>query len=243
MSHCPHCWVGQCQRHRLQDHGKREKALKAKMGDPKETLKRMYDSMVTKQLDKFEAAARGTSSQEQDNYKASVTKERDRAERRGNKLSKDKQAQAAKSRLGGHLVQAMLTTSDEEDEGYRGGGGNRKRKRKEKRKRKTGSSDSSDSSGVEESEGEDGGGRGRGGSRKHRKKDKKRRREKEKDKEKDREDKEREREKKRERKRRRESKRAREDVNDCGKGNREDVEGGGDGRGGMKRRKHDQEGE
>lgn len=58
MSQCPHCFVGQCQRHRLQDHGKREMLLKAKMVDPKAAQRRLYDSIVTKQLDKLEAAAR-----------------------------------------------------------------------------------------------------------------------------------------------------------------------------------------
>lgn len=61
MSQCPHCFVGQCQRHKLQDHGKREMLLKAKMIDPKAAQRRLYDSIVTKQLGKLEAAARGAS--------------------------------------------------------------------------------------------------------------------------------------------------------------------------------------
>lgn len=61
MSQCPHCFVGQCQRHKLQDHGKREQLLKAKMIDPKAAQRRLYDSIVTKQLDKLEAAARAAS--------------------------------------------------------------------------------------------------------------------------------------------------------------------------------------
>lgn len=61
MSQCPHCFVGQCQKHRLQDHGKREMLLKAKMTDPKAAQRRLYDSIVTKQLDKLEAASRAAS--------------------------------------------------------------------------------------------------------------------------------------------------------------------------------------
>lgn len=64
MSQCPHCFVGQCQRHKLQDHGKREMMLKAKMADPKATQRRLYDAIVTKQLDRLEAAARITSEAE-----------------------------------------------------------------------------------------------------------------------------------------------------------------------------------
>ena len=65
MSQCPHCFVGQCQRHRLQDHGKRELLLKAKMVDPKAAQKRLFDRVVTQQLDKLEAAARGANAQDQ----------------------------------------------------------------------------------------------------------------------------------------------------------------------------------
>lgn len=61
MSQCPHCFVGQCQRHKLQDHGMRERKLKAKMADPKAAQRRLYDAIVAKQLDKLEAASRGTS--------------------------------------------------------------------------------------------------------------------------------------------------------------------------------------
>lgn len=65
MSQCPHCFVGQCQRHRLQDHGKRELLLKAKMVDPKAAQKRLFDRVVTQQLDKLEAAARGANAADQ----------------------------------------------------------------------------------------------------------------------------------------------------------------------------------
>lgn len=65
MSQCPHCFVGQCQRHKLQDHGKRELLLKSKMVDPKAAQKRLFDRVVTQQLDKLEAAARGANAQEQ----------------------------------------------------------------------------------------------------------------------------------------------------------------------------------
>lgn len=65
MSQCPHCFVGQCQRHRLQDHGKRELLLKAKMADPKAAQKRLFDRVVTQQLDKLEAAARGANEGDQ----------------------------------------------------------------------------------------------------------------------------------------------------------------------------------
>lgn len=65
MSQCPHCFVGQCQRHKLQDHGKREMLLKAKMVDPKAAQRRLYESIVTKQLDKLEAAARAASTTDQ----------------------------------------------------------------------------------------------------------------------------------------------------------------------------------
>ena len=65
MSQCPHCFVGQCQRHKLQDHGKRELLLKSKMIDPKAAQKRLFDRVVTQQLDKLEAAARGANAEEQ----------------------------------------------------------------------------------------------------------------------------------------------------------------------------------
>lgn len=65
MSQCPHCFVGQCQRHKLQDHGKRELLLKAKMVDPKAAQKRLFDRVVTQQLDKLEAAARGANAEDQ----------------------------------------------------------------------------------------------------------------------------------------------------------------------------------
>lgn len=65
MSQCPHCFVGQCQRHKLQDHGKRELLLKSKMVDPKAAQKRLFDRVVTQQLDKLEAAARGANAEEQ----------------------------------------------------------------------------------------------------------------------------------------------------------------------------------
>lgn len=39
----------------------RERQLKAKMADPKAAQRRLYDAIVAKQLDKLEAAARGTS--------------------------------------------------------------------------------------------------------------------------------------------------------------------------------------
>lgn len=65
MSQCPHCFVGQCQRHKLQDHGKREMLLKAKMVDPKAAQRRLYEAIVTKQLDKLEAAAKASSATDQ----------------------------------------------------------------------------------------------------------------------------------------------------------------------------------
>lgn len=65
MSQCPHCFVGQCQRHKLQDHGRREQELKSKMLDPKAAQRRLYDAIVTKQLDRLEAATRGASETEQ----------------------------------------------------------------------------------------------------------------------------------------------------------------------------------
>lgn len=57
--------MGQCQRHKLQDHGKRELLLKSKMIDPKAAQKRLFDRVVTQQLDKLEAAARGANAEEQ----------------------------------------------------------------------------------------------------------------------------------------------------------------------------------
>ena len=65
MSQCPHCFVGQCQKHKLQDHGRREAQIKAKMMDPKATQRKLYAAIVTKQLDRLEAAARSASASEQ----------------------------------------------------------------------------------------------------------------------------------------------------------------------------------
>lgn len=72
MSQCPHCFVGQCQKHKLQDHGRREAQLKAKMADPKATQRKLYEAIVTKQLDKLEAAARAASASEQVRYSSNL---------------------------------------------------------------------------------------------------------------------------------------------------------------------------
>ena len=52
---CPQCFVGLCKKHPMQDHGARTAGLQAAIGDKTALLKKMYDQMVGKELDKFAA--------------------------------------------------------------------------------------------------------------------------------------------------------------------------------------------
>ena len=52
-SKCPQCFVGLCKRHPLQDHGARTAELNKSIGNKTEILKKMYDQMVGKEIDKL----------------------------------------------------------------------------------------------------------------------------------------------------------------------------------------------
>ncbi len=133
-SACPQCFTGNCRVHPNQDGGKQTAELLEKLGDKAALQKRLYDSVVKKQLEKLsKEEGRTKSAENSDAYRADLDKERRRAEKRKNRLTPEQQAKAKSIKLGGHLLEMMLEGSDSEGGGIGSDGDAEKRK---KRKRK-----------------------------------------------------------------------------------------------------------
>ncbi len=132
-SACPQCFTGNCRVHPNQDGGKKTAELLEKLGDKAALQKRLYDSVVKKQLEKLSKEEGRTKSAENSNaYRADLDKERRRAEKRKNRLTPEQQAKAKNLKLGGHLLEMMLEGSDSEDGMGSDGDGEKRKKRKKK---------------------------------------------------------------------------------------------------------------
>lgn len=66
MSSCPHCYVGLCKKHKMQDHGRREQAL---LASKQEISKKLYETLVQPQLAKINAEKAANSAKEQEKYR------------------------------------------------------------------------------------------------------------------------------------------------------------------------------
>jgi hypothetical protein len=66
MSSCPHCYVGLCKRHKLQDHGRREQNL---MASKSELQKKLFESLVKPQLVKLDQQMKANSVENVNKYK------------------------------------------------------------------------------------------------------------------------------------------------------------------------------
>ncbi len=132
-SKCPQCFTGNCRVHPNQDGGKKTAELLEKLGDKVALQKRLYDSVVKKQLEKLSKEEGRTKSAEDSNaYRADLDKERRRAEKRKNRLTPEQQAKAKNLKLGGHLLGMMLEGSDSEDRMGSDSDGEKRKKRKKK---------------------------------------------------------------------------------------------------------------
>eukprot|EP01084_Bolivina_argentea_P181493 313456_1 len=136
-SKCPQCFTGNCRVHPNQDGGKKTAELLEKLGDKVALQKRLYDSVVKKQLEKLSKEEGRTKSAEDSNaYRADLDKERRRAEKRKNRLTPEQQAKAKNLKLGGHLLGMMLEGSDSEDRMGSDSDGEKRKKRKKKDKKR-----------------------------------------------------------------------------------------------------------
>jgi hypothetical protein len=115
MSQCGQCFVGHCKRHPLQDHGARERAIRAKVPNQAENLKKAYDALMKKQAGSAMEPG-GSSHAEQQAYRDQQERDRAKAEKRSNKLTKEQQDKAKDMRLGGHLIGMMLDSDDDDDD-------------------------------------------------------------------------------------------------------------------------------
>ncbi len=132
-SACPQCFTGNCRVHPNQDGGKQTAQLLEKLGDKAALQKRLYDSVVKKQLEKLSKEEGRTKNAEDSNaYRADLDKERRRAERRKNRLTPELQAKAKNLKLGGHLLEMMLEGSDSEGGMEFDGDAEKRKKRKKK---------------------------------------------------------------------------------------------------------------
>lgn len=63
---CPHCYVGLCKKHKLQDHGEREKKL---LASRQVLQKKMIEESVKPHAARILAQGKGTSEKELDKYR------------------------------------------------------------------------------------------------------------------------------------------------------------------------------
>ena len=142
MSKCTACLQNMCRKHPLQDHGEREKKIKAlAKSSATSFLKRSYEELIRGQIDKMEADANVGSKEELTSYKISMEEEREKASKRERrKFSSDEHEELSrKSGLNPAVLATMLADSDSDsDENRRAGGTSENEKEiSEKRSRKS----------------------------------------------------------------------------------------------------------
>lgn len=156
MSKCTACLQGMCRKHPTQDHGEREKRIKA-MAKSSSTsfLKRSYEELIKGQLDKIEADSNIGSKEERLSYKISMEEEREKASKKERrKFASEKHEELSrKSGLNPAVLATMLAGSDSEpdengkeslqksghDEGHSQSERHRKKSKREKKEKKSSS--------------------------------------------------------------------------------------------------------
>ena len=142
MSKCTACLQNMCRKHPLQDHGEREKKIKAlAKSSASSFLKRSYEELIRGQIDKMEADANVGSKEELTSYKISMEEEREKASKRERrKFSSDEHEELSrKSGLNPAVLATMLADSgsDSDDNRRTGGTSENEKEISEKRSRKS----------------------------------------------------------------------------------------------------------
>lgn len=145
-----------CRKHPTQDHGEREKRIKA-MAKSSSTsfLKRSYEELIKGQLDKIEADSNIGSKEERLSYKISMEEEREKASKKERRkfASEEHEELSRKSGLNPAVLATMLAGSDSEpdenekeslqksshDEGHSQSERHRKKSKREKKEKKSSS--------------------------------------------------------------------------------------------------------
>jgi len=117
MSQCPHCWVGQCKTHSLQDNGRREKSLVSKLVDKKGTISRMYEAFFGQQIKRLQADA-VLERVDQSNYLKESERDRKEASKKKSKMAKTTQQVALSSALNGSVLSLMNRNEEDDDENH-----------------------------------------------------------------------------------------------------------------------------
>ncbi|EWM23850.1 hypothetical protein Naga_100865g2 [Nannochloropsis gaditana] len=121
MSSCPQCYVGQCRKHKLQDHGARERAL---LSSRSELQRRLYESLVQPHVDTLKTTKKATAEAEAGHcrYRDAVGKDREKAQRQKSKFSEEQVRKAqALGGLRGDLLRTMLANDSDFEDGAEGG--------------------------------------------------------------------------------------------------------------------------
>ena len=157
MSKCTACLQGMCRKHPTQDHGEREKRIKAMAKSSSSSfLKRSYEELIKGQLDKIEADSNIGSKEERLSYKTSMEEEREKASKKERRkfASEEHEELSRKSGLNPAVLATMLAGSDsepdedekeksqknsQEEEGHSQSERRRKKSKKEKKEKKSSS--------------------------------------------------------------------------------------------------------
>jgi len=108
---CPQCFVGLCQKHRLQDSGKRTKDLM----EQKQKLNEMNSKLITDKLLQLQGAfgSSGTSDREQQAYRERLASERAKAEARPRQELRGDARSLAASGMNGSTMKIMMGIEDD----------------------------------------------------------------------------------------------------------------------------------
>ncbi len=153
MSKCAACLEGLCRRHPLQDHGERAAKLTALAAEAAGKQRSDLD-MIHEQIERLQNAARGTSVDDQAEYKLQMEKERRIAEKRKRKnLSSEYLELAGNSGLHASVLSAMMAESEDSDgdsDSSSASEGDKKKHKSKKRKKEKKSSKKSTKSSKSE---------------------------------------------------------------------------------------------
>lgn len=140
MSKCPGCLQGLCRRHPLQDHGQREAHLSAKAAEAGIGNSKSACDLIKMQIEKLQNAVKGTTEEDQDEYRLGLELDRRMAEKRKRKsMSSEHLDLAMKSSLHASVLSAMMAPDSEAD--TEGSSSSSSEQRKSKKSKKSSKSD------------------------------------------------------------------------------------------------------